>query len=48
MHGLEENALEEKVQIMDLSASIVAHSFDLDIGYQTQTEEVIPVKKSKI
>ncbi len=45
MRGLEEKAIKEKVRIMDLDASLVAYSFYRALGYQTQSEEIIQVKK---
>jgi GNAT superfamily N-acetyltransferase len=47
MHGLEEKALGKGVTIMDLEASIVAHPFYRILGYETQSEDVIPVKNGK-
>jgi GNAT superfamily N-acetyltransferase len=44
MKGLEEKAVEDRVRIMDLDASLVAYPFYRSLGYQTQAEEVIPVK----
>lgn len=47
MLGLEEKAVEEKVRIIDLDASLVAYPFYRTLGYQTQAEEVIPVKNGQ-
>ncbi|MHC1755541.1 MAG: GNAT family N-acetyltransferase [Methanosarcina sp.] len=47
MKGLEEKAVEEKIRIMDLDASLVAYPFYRSLGYQTQAEEVIPVKNGQ-
>lgn len=47
MHRLEEKAVEKGVRIMDLDASLVAYPFYRILGYETQTEEVIPVKNGQ-
>lgn len=47
MHRLEEKAVEKGVRIMDLDASLVAYSFYRALGYETQTEEVTPVKNGQ-
>lgn len=47
MHELEKEALEEKVRIMDLHASLTAHSFYIALGYQVQSEEVVQVKNGQ-
>jgi len=44
MYGLEENAMEKGIRIMDLDASLVAYPFYRARGYETQAEDVIPVK----
>jgi len=47
MHGLEEKAVENGVRIMDLDASFVAYSFYRALGYETQAEDLIPVKNEQ-
>lgn len=47
MNKLEKEALEEKVRIMDLHASLTAHSFYTALGYQVQSEEVVQVKNGQ-
>lgn len=47
MHGLEEKAAEKGIQIIDLDASLVAYPFYRVLGYETQTEDVIPVRNGK-
>lgn len=47
MHELEKEALKEKVRIMDLHASLTAHSFYIALGYQVQSEEVVKVKNGQ-
>lgn len=47
MHELEKEALEEKVRIMDLHASLTAHSFYMALGYQVQSEEVVQIKNGQ-
>jgi len=47
MHELEKAALEEKIMIMDLHASLTAHSFYMDLGYKIQSEEVVQIKNGK-
>jgi GNAT superfamily N-acetyltransferase len=47
MHELEKEALEEKIRIMDLHASLTAHSFYTALGYQVQSEEVVQIKNEQ-
>lgn len=47
MYGLEEKAVEKGVRIIDLDASLVAYPFYRLLGYETQAEDVIPVKNGK-
>jgi len=47
MHELEKEAIEEKIRIMDLHASLTAHSFYTALGYQIQSEEVVQVKNGQ-
>ncbi|WP_410508798.1 GNAT family N-acetyltransferase [Methanosarcina hadiensis] len=47
MHELEKEALGEKIRKMDLHASLTAHSFYKDLGYQVQSEEVVQVKNGQ-
>lgn len=47
MYDLEEKAVEKGVGIMDLDASLVAYPFYRALGYETQAEDVIPVKNGQ-
>jgi GNAT superfamily N-acetyltransferase len=47
MHELEKEALEEKIRITDLHASLTAHSFYTALGYQVQSEEVVQIKNGQ-
>lgn len=47
MYRLEEKAMEKGVWIMDLDASLVAYPFYRALGYETQAEDVIPVKNGQ-
>lgn len=47
MHGLEEEAVERGIRIIDLDASLVAYPFYRVLGYETQAEDLIPVKNGK-
>jgi GNAT superfamily N-acetyltransferase len=47
MNGLEEKAVEKGVRIVDLDASLVAYPFYRALSYETQAEDVIPVKNGQ-
>ncbi|MGB9939594.1 GNAT family N-acetyltransferase [Methanosarcina sp.] len=47
MYGLEEKAVEKGIRIMDLDASLVAYPFYRTPSYETQAEDVIPVKNGQ-
>jgi GNAT superfamily N-acetyltransferase len=47
MYGLEEKAVEKGVWIMDLDASLAAYSFYRALDYETQAEDVIPLKNGQ-
>ncbi|HEY3361700.1 MAG TPA: GNAT family N-acetyltransferase [Methanosarcina sp.] len=47
MYRLEEKAVEKGVRIIDLDASLVAYPFYKALGYETQTEDTIPVKNGQ-
>jgi ribosomal protein S18 acetylase RimI-like enzyme len=47
MYGLEEKAVEKGVRIMDLDASLAAYSFYRALDYETQAEDVIPLKNGQ-
>jgi len=47
MHKLEEKAMEKGVRIIDLDASLGAYPFYRTLGYETQTEEMTPVKNGQ-
>lgn len=47
MYGLEEHAMEKGIKVIDLDASLVAYTFYKALGYETQTEDTIPVKNGQ-
>lgn len=47
MHRLEEKAMEKRVKIIDLDALLVAYPFYKTLGYETQVEDIIPVKNGQ-
>lgn len=47
MYGLEEKAVEKGVRMVDLDASLVAYPFYRALSYETQVEDVIPVKNGQ-
>nr|WP_255680526.1 GNAT family N-acetyltransferase [Methanosarcina sp. DH2] len=47
MHGLEDKSVEERVRMLGLDASLVAYPFYRALGYQTQSEEIIPIRNGQ-
>lgn len=47
MYGLEEKAVKKGIKVMDLDASLVAYPFYKALGYETQVEDMIPVKNGQ-